>query len=198
MKRLLCLSLVVFASMVFHIDTEAQTEAFLSAALERNSSDPDRLAAAWLPEIERLYEAIPPLSPREQVWLTEELDSSDEVAVQRTLRAMRTETYAIREAKRDVGSLLGSLRLLTGEIPRKGGEGASEHWRMLAYTLINYDAPMYLSGLVDKGVIRKKDMPFEWYVMASDDFSREDSIRAARVSLARHVLIEILPRFDSE
>lgn len=39
------------------------------------AADPETLAAAWLPLHERLYAAIPSLSPREQQWLKEEMQS---------------------------------------------------------------------------------------------------------------------------
>ena len=97
-----------------------------------------------------------------------------------------------REAKRNAGSLLGSLR---HSIPKASNEAEqAEAWAFFAYTLIDSDSSLYLAGLVDLKTIQRDVIPDEWTVwLTVGDVSLQESIRWARTGLAQHVLICTLP-----
>lgn len=157
------------------------------------SSDPRKVAQFWLEPIERLYTAIPVLSPREEQWLDDELKQGD---MNRYSRALQGTEYTIRSVRDDVRSLLASLRLLTGKIKSTSKESPAEQWRFFTYTLIDYDAAVRLTKLVAKKVIERKSMPEAWSFFEGDGFRLDESIRASRMNLARHILICILPQVD--
>ena len=62
--------------------------------------NPEQLAASLLPTLERLYAAIPFLSPQEEQWLKEEMVADG----QRPVRAVSSREFAIKEAKTNAGS----------------------------------------------------------------------------------------------
>jgi hypothetical protein len=158
-------------------------------------ADPKALVEAWLPPIERLYSAIPSLSPREEQWLGDEeqfwLSGTNP---ERWYRAMRSTTYAIKQAKLDVGSLLGSLRVLSGRVEREEPRSTVEDWALFAYTLIEYDAPAYLARLQEEGVIQSAEIPQDWTVFHEPGFPLDEALRARRLAFARHILVCIIPQ----
>jgi len=155
------------------------------------AANPKMFAEAWLPQIERLYTALPSISPREEQWLAAE--SNDP---QRHLRAIRSSTYAIKEAKLDVGSLLGSLRVLSEHVKPAEAMSAVERWALFAYTLIDDDAALHLARLVTDNLVERSTIPERWILWAGPDFPLDDSIRAERTNLARHVLVCVIPQVD--
>lgn len=120
---------------------------------DRYAADPTTLAAAWVPVIERLYEAIPFLSPKEERWLEEELVSV------RVARAMRSREYALRQAKGNAGGLLGLARRLTEKRDRAA---QARDWLWFAYALIDPDDALYLARLEAEGVIQRGAIPRNW------------------------------------
>ncbi len=153
------------------------------------AADPAALAAAWLPPIERLYAAIPSLSPREEGWLEEEMRATPE----RYLRTLSSREYALREAKQNAGSLLFTIRVLTGVLKPVVPRPPTEDWILFAYTLIDSDSSLYLARLVTEQVIQKEAIPDAWTVWSGMKVPLQDSIRDGRTILARHVLICTLP-----
>lgn len=83
---------------------------------DRFAADPTTLAGAWLPDIERLHEAIPFLPPKEEGWLEAELGSV------RAARAANSGEFALRQAKGNAGGLLGLARRLTEKRDRAADE----------------------------------------------------------------------------
>lgn len=150
------------------------------------AADPAALASVWVPSLERLYAAIPSLSPKEEQWLQQEMRGDG----QRPVRAVSSREYAMQQAKLNAGSLLGSIRRLT---EKRDGAEQTRGWMLFAYTLIESDASIYLSRLVEERVIQREALPDEWTVFASGTFPLKEAIRQARTSLARHVLICTLP-----
>ena len=90
------------------------------------SDDPTTLAAAWVPPLERLSAAIPSLSPQEDRWLDEEYNGGAD----RLRRAVNSREFALREAKRNAGSLLAMVRRLTEE---RDPSARSRDWLWFAY-----------------------------------------------------------------
>jgi hypothetical protein len=182
---LLILSVSLLSTAKAHAELCAETPDGMYAA------SPKVFADAWLPQIERLYTALPSISPREEQWLTAE--SSDP---QRHLRAIRSSTYAIKEAKLDVGSLLGSLRVLPERVQPAEAASSVERWALFAYTLIDYDAALHLARLAEENIVERSTIPERWTLWAGSDFPLDQSIRAERTNLARHVLVCIIPQVD--
>jgi len=147
------------------------------------AADAAALAAAWLPELERLYAGIPSLSPREEQWLNEEMKGG----VDRFWRALQSREHALGEAKRDAGSLLSAVRHVF-EVPDQAGQ--TRAWIMFAHTLIDTDSSWPLARLVAEKVIQPEVIPDEWTAWGG---TMQDSIQAGRTLLARHVLICTLP-----
>ena len=162
----------------------------LGRLADMHAADPATLAAFWLPEIERLYAAIPSLSPREERWLDEELNAGRP-------RAANSREYAIRKAKLNTGSLLGSLRGLTEVIKPKGPRQPTKDWIFFVYVLIDTDSAYDLARLEAEGVIRREVIPEPWTILEGifegQEFPLRDAIRTGRSDLARHVLICTLP-----
>ena len=150
------------------------------------SADPTTLAAAWLPDIERLYEAIPFLSPKEERWLKEELGSV------RAARATGTLEFALREAKLRAGAELALVRRLTEELD---GSAQARDWLWLAHSLVEADAAIYLARLEAEGVIQRDAIHFHWKFLAGAESGAtlQEAIRWGRARLARHVLGCTLP-----
>lgn len=148
------------------------------------AADPAALATAWLPRFERLYASIPDLSPRESQWL----DSERRGNGRRPVHAVSSREFALQSAKFNAGSLLASLRNLSNE--KRGRAEQTQDWLFFAYTLIDEDADLHLARLVTERVIPADALPEEWKSLASGEtMELQESIRWARMSLARHVLI---------
>jgi hypothetical protein len=165
------------------------------AAAKGRSTDPAKLAAYWLRPIEELNSAIPTLSPKETQWLDEELGKDDR---SRTLWALDSREYTVRMARQDVGNLLASLRILNRLDQPPQGETPAQRWRRLVYDLIDYDGPLYLAKLVTDDSIEDEQIPKDWSWLAgiASDFTLQESIRANRLVLARHILACILPKLS--
>lgn len=63
---------------------------------------PEQFEEAWTSFIGKWYDAIPPLSPREEKWLNLELNSGDS---KRLMRAQESSEYRLYESKRILGNL---------------------------------------------------------------------------------------------
>lgn len=150
-------------------------------------ADPTTLAEAWLPNIERLYEAIPFLLPSEEQWLEEELKS-----LRRAVRAMNSREFALREAKLRVGGELGLVRRLTEERDRAA---LARNLLWFAYALIDTDTALYIARLEAEGVIQREAIPFnwKWYAEGKGGATLHEAVRWGRAQLARHVLSCTLP-----
>lgn len=193
MRSILVSSLLGLLSLSSTSSADAQTELCRSNLVGTYPADPEALAEIWLAPIERLYAAIPSLSPREEQWLNDE--SADP---ERYLRAARSSTYAVKEAKLDVGSLLGALRVLSGDLQPAGEMTGVESWAFFAQILIDYDAALYLARLETEGILDRTAIPKDWTILAGLDFPLEASIRSQRVALAEHVLACIVPQVSRE
>lgn len=163
------------------------------AEAKGRSSDPAQLAAYWIRPIEDLYSAIPTLSPKEQQWLDDELAKDDR---SRTLWALDSREYTVRMARLDIENLLTSLRVLNKLDPPRPGETPAQRWRYFVYDLIDYDGPLYLAKLVTDDIIEQKRIPKDWSWLTgiASDFSLQESIRANRLVLARHILACVMPK----
>jgi hypothetical protein len=157
------------------------------------SSDPAELAAYWIHPIEDLYSTIPTLSPKEKRWLDEELGKNDR---NRTLWALDSREYTLRMARLDIGNLLASLRVLNKLDPPGQGESLAQRWRTFVYDLIDYDGPLYLAKLVTDDIIEPNQIPKDWSWLSgiASDFTLQESIRANRLVLARHILACVMPK----
>jgi hypothetical protein len=143
-------------------------------------ADPVALAAAWLPLLERLSDSIPSLSPREAEWLDAEMRGDGG----RSVRAVSSREFALQRVKNNTSSLLASTRNLLNE--KRTSAQKTQDWLFFAYNLIDEDSDLYLAGLVTEKVIPLKALPEEW---KSPGTPLQESIRWARMGLARHVLI---------
>jgi hypothetical protein len=190
------ISACIFASLLFSNAVLAESEPCpgnRQAEAKGRSTDPSKLAAYWLRPIEELNSTIPTLSPKEKQWLDEELSKDDR---SRTLWALDSREYTVRMARQDIGNLLDSLRILNRLDEPRQGETPAQRWRRLVYDLIDYDGPLYLARLVTDGIIEKNQIPKDWSWLAgiASDFTLQESIRANRLVLARHILACILPK----
>lgn len=118
------------------------------------AADPTALAAAWLRELERLYAAIPSLSPREEQWLREEMVGSGD----RFLRAVSSREYAMWYAKLDVGAFIKLLRrALEGDQTEQ-----TKGWIWFIHHLLGDNSEPYLARLVREEVIQLDAIPDAW------------------------------------
>lgn len=164
-------------------------EASSQDALKEYAS-PKRLAAYWSEQIGRLYNAVPQLSPQEQKWLIEEQRSPGE----RGRRAFASQEFSILEARNSIGSIYASLKIINGELQPQQRESNTNLWAFTTYSLIDSDLSFHLDKLVKSGIIKKSDIPERWTTLAGDTFTLAESIRMAQSSLARHILICIIPQ----
>ncbi len=112
----------------------------------------------------------------------------------RMSQAVESREYALQQARLDVDSLFASLRILTKVLEPKEPRPAWFDWAFLAYTLIGYDSASTLARLESEGVIPRAAIPKHWIIFAGEGLSLPTAIRAARTTLARHILICILPK----
>ena len=149
-------------------------------------SDSAELAAAWASPLERLYESIPALSPKEEQWLKEELLA----AGNRMRQAMSTLEFNIDGAKKNAGKLLGSIRHLTDQHDRTE---QAQSWLAFVLALTASDADRWLARLVEEGVIQRQAIPSHWTASATVGLSLQDTIEEGRKFWAIHVLGCTLP-----
>lgn len=154
------------------------------------AADPAALAQVLLPQIERLHEAIPALSPREEQWLDNEMNRQDAV---RLKRAFDSRENSIRRAKWDAGGLLASLQLLNKVVTPQTPVRPVVMWANFVSTLIDDDGSLHLARLAALGVIRSDSLPQHWTIFGSAGQSLRDSIQGVRVMLATHILVCIIP-----
>jgi len=88
------------------------------------SADPTTLAMAWVDPLERLSASIPSLSPKEKLWLQEELQGDGK----RSIRAISSREYAIRAAKAHASAELDIVRSLTEQ---RGRAAQTRSWLRL-------------------------------------------------------------------
>lgn len=185
------LTLLVMIGLAFPTPRVSQTEFCPVSEQEASRSpDPSALAEFWLERFELLSDAVASLSPREEQWLQDEVNQSDS---QRVARAMRSQEYAIREARRDADNLL-SLRLVTGDTVPPVEMPAIMNWSFFVSALLDYDAPVHLARLASEGLVDEAAFPSAWTVLAGGGFPLEESIRAARTNLARHIVVCVIPQ----
>jgi len=155
------------------------------------AADPIALAQVLLPQIERLHEAIPALSPREEQWLDNEMNRLDAV---RLKRAIDSRENSIRRAKWDAGGLLASLQLLNKVVTPQTPERPVVMWANFVSTLIDDDGSLHLARLAALGVIKSDSLPQHWTIWGSTGQPLRDSIQDVRVMLAKHILVCIVPK----
>lgn len=154
------------------------------------AADPTVLAKALLPQIERLYEAIPTLSPREEQWLDDEMNRLEHI---RRQRAIDSRENSIRRAKSDAGDLLGTLRVLSKVLVPQPPDRPVVLWTHFVSALIDVDSSLHLARLEALGVIKSDSLPQDWTMFGKTGQSLRDSIQAIRVILAKHILVCIVP-----
>lgn len=154
---------------------------------DRYSVDPAKLAAAWLPELERLSAAIPSLSPREEQWLENELTSE---IVERIRHVYSSREYAMRYAKRNVHSLLILMNRLN---KRQDITAQTRDWLWVIHSLIDSDSAYYLAGLEAEGVAQRRAIPVDWTILTGLGLNLEEAIRHGRIRLANHILACTIP-----
>lgn len=190
MKRLAC-ALVIILSWLAAPVAAGQSRCFVMDPMRPNqwAADPATLAAAWLPEIKRLYEAIPFLSPQEEQWLKEETVNTDG---NRYLSAMASQEYAVQESKLRVGGHLTLVRRLMEAHDR---EAQTRDLLWLAHALIDNDTALYLARLEAKRVIRREAIPWYWKFFAEGKggATLQEAMRWGRGQLAQHVIACALP-----
>jgi hypothetical protein len=176
------LGLGVFSSSGVHAQSACGNDRV--ALLE--FSQPERLRSAWLPVVERLYAAIPNLSPKEEEWLAGEKRSSPE----RAMRAIESREHAIAEVRLNIGSLVGNLK---NAAQNQSSAKQASAWLLFGYALIDYDASVHLARLVNDGIIGRSLIPYQWSWLNSGQALKADMMSAMRANLARHVMICTLP-----
>lgn len=171
------------------------------------SPNPTEFAEYWLSSIQRLYEAIPSLSPREEQWLMEmgaipDLKSKDDpywrakggVTFEKQNRAQGSLEYSIWDAKRDAGILRMHLQVLLKIINPSPPRHPAVDWGHLAHSLLDRDAALQLARLEAKGVIPREVIPVPWSILANADYPLQNAIRDQRLTLARHILFLLIPK----
>ena len=107
--------------------------------------------------------------------------------------AVSSREWAIQYAKRDAGTLLYPIRVLTKVNEPRKSWSPTEGWLAFASALIDYDAEIYLARLITEGVIQSEDIPLEWRALTSLKARPGSAIRWGRSHLARHVIACTLP-----
>jgi hypothetical protein len=128
-------------------------------------TDPAAFSRSLIDSLTRLEGAIPALSPRELDWLDGELRSS---SFDRHLRALESREYVVREARRNVGALIGILR----------NARSSRDWMLFSYTMLEIDSAHHLARLVTENVIPISVLPIGWR-HAVDPGARFDILHSA-------------------
>lgn len=154
------------------------------------AANPMVLAKVLLPQFERLYEAIPTLSPREEQWLDNEMNRLDAV---RWKRANDSRENSIWRAKLDAGDLLGTIRVLSKAVVPQLPERPVVVWTHLASALIDDDGSLHLARLEAMGIIKSDSLPQHWTMWGTTGRPLRESIQDVRVMLAKHILTCIVP-----
>jgi hypothetical protein len=148
--------------------------------------DSKKLLEFWTPQIERLYDSIPALSPKEEKWLNDELKSN----LDRSTKAMGTQEFAMVAAKRQLGSLLGVIRFNLNGNKLLSHEG----WVSLSYYLVSDpDAGFYINKLHRLGVVKDSVIPPIW-IYGSFDGINASTFNEGQRRLATHILGCIIPQ----
>ena len=156
-------------------------------------SEPGALAVSLLPQFEKLNSNIPSLSPREDLWLDEEMKAPGK----RALRAFSSREYRLRWAKLNTTSLFATMRILIGELRKEDPPPKASSWLLVANWLIDTDATIHLANLVAAGVVDRDALPYSWTVFAGKSNTDQrffDAVRNGRVFLAQHILTCTLPQ----
>lgn len=183
--------LLVSISLLISVTVHAQTFNNCPRDIETQQVlgefvDSRKLLEFWIPQIEKLYESIPALSPKEDKWLNDELKSKFD----RATKAMGTQEYAIVAAKRHLGSLLGVMRFQLSGGKRLHHDG----WVNLSYFLISDpDSGFYMNRLLRAGVLKESDIPLIW-VYGSLDGLNASTFNDGQRKLATHILGCIIPQ----
>lgn len=112
------------------------------------------------------------MSPKEEEWLEEEINSGNH---ERVMRAVRTREFVMRSAKHEIGSELGLLRRILGlyttsdsqsgaddSAPQKKQKRLIRDLLWLATKLSEDDPSLYLAQLATAGIIDQKVIPVDW------------------------------------
>jgi hypothetical protein len=155
---------------------------------------PKKLALFLHPQFEKLYNAIPSLSPKEEEWLNEEMVAPG----RRSVRVLSSREYTQRTAKRDAGSLYATLGIITGRLRKDNPPHEATSWLRLAYWLASHrdNLPFDYVQLVEKKLLDWEMLPYQWRFMASSSGLSADRVRAihwGRSMLATHIISCILP-----
>lgn len=150
--------------------------------------DPKKWLEFWTPQLERLYSAIPAISPREEKWLKEELSAN----LDRSSRAMKSPEYAYWMSRMHLGTILYIMRNQLSESKRNRLEG----WTSLSFVLIREpDAGVYLARMLQSGVLKESGIPEIWTYQSLDGLNAS-TFNDGQRRLATHILGCIIPQLQ--
>jgi hypothetical protein len=183
--------LLAIISLLISVTVNAQTfqscpKDFDSQQVLGESVDSKKWLEFWTPQIERLYGAIPAISPSEEKWLKEELRAS----LERSSRAMKSQEYSYWMARMHLGTLLSIIKNQLSEGKRNKLDG----WTSLSYVLIREpDNGVYLERILRSGVITESVIPPIW-VYGSLDGLNASTFNDGQRRLATTILGCIIPQ----
>lgn len=129
----------------------------LISAAPTTSSDRRACAENELATAKKLIQVLPKLSPAEDKWLNEEIDSGDD---HRKYRAFGSDEYALKEMRNDTQEFINLLKQIV--VHNKNGESEEMVlWAELSYKLL-YEAHLgyerKLEHLLKKKIITENDI----------------------------------------
>ncbi len=159
-----------------------------------HGNSPREVAQKLLPQMEKLYNAIPELSPNEKKWLNEEITADG----QRLERAQSSQEYALRTVKQDIQNLRWSLRNIIDLPANEDHQVTLGHWLEMAYYINhpNHSFANDFSLLAKRKLVEWEALPSSWSFMAYgtvDLKTRITSIRLGRNILLNHIVSCVIP-----
>lgn len=139
----------------------------------------------WKPKLEKLYSAIPNLSPKEEKWLNDEITAGGD----RLSRVASSHEFAIRVVKYDIGD---ALFVMQNKVNANSKLIKVVAWSEFVYYLTKRsDLAIYIDMLLRSGNIKISDLPSSWVLLGD---TTVDKINYGKKYLSLNILGCIIPK----
>ena len=155
--------------------------------------NPVHFAEILLKDFKSLQKVLPILSPKDEEWLNNELNSND---VNRHLRATNSTQYSQDYLTKQIGNLIVSLEFISGARKFKTSRPAkSIQWGFLTAFLTRetMELGFHIKRLIDLKAIQKSSIP-ETFLMQSNYFTTTESFAFYLLARVDHILFCIMPQ----
>ena len=180
---------IIFTILFFAVQNSYALE---NKCPENNSSvlfgefnNENKLIEYWKPKLEKLYSAIPNLSPKEEKWLNDEIAAGGD----RLSRISSSNEFAIRVVKWDIGD---ALFVMQNKINVNSKLIKIVAWSEFVYYLTwRSDLAFYIDMLIHSGNIKISDLPPSWILLGE---TTKDKINFGKMLLSSNILGCIIPK----